>query len=364
MTMSKTMTRTQATWMTVAFGALALAACAVERAPVEGTAHQAIEECPDWACGQNGPLLNGHYFHELSESRAPNHEGFSISGSLMKNGLAYHPSVSGMQLRASSRVHGTLTGQQLIGAYFDIAHDSGKRYRVFINGQSTMQIFAGPMKGSMVPQYILEWIEVTPGAPPDHYHNLCSNPPTGAYRQETLFQQGESTLFFEGTRYNAATKEVLFGDSNWFNLGCAGSALSKLLLTGHTNLTGAATQPQQQTVLKMLTADYCGDGKSFTVAGEPLYWKTQNGYMSFVGQPTSFEARWNADGPVCLDTARLVDSDLQAAKDNFPLAADGTPGVEAAMLAHCPATLPPACNALPANYDFAGAFAVSANPPL
>lgn len=362
-TTSPMMTKTKATWMTAVLGALALAACAVEQAPVEGAVHQALEECPDWACGQNGPLLNGHYFHELAESRAPNLEGFSL-GSMMKNGLPYYMSVSGMQLRGASRINGTLTGAQLVGAYFEILHDSGKRYRVYVNGYSTMQVFAGPMKGATVPQYVLEWIEVTPGAPPDHFHNLCSNPPTGAYRQETLYQHGETTLLFEGTRYNAQSKEVLFGDTNWFNFACAGSALSKLLLTGHTNLTGSATKLEQQTVLKLITADYCGDGKSFTVAGEPLYWKTQNGYMTFVGQPTSFEARWNADGPVCLDTARLVESDLQAAKDNFPIDANGTPGVEAAMLAHCPAKLPPACNALPGNYDFAGAFAVSANPPL
>lgn len=360
----KTMTKSSTMWMTAILGALALSACAVEdAAPSEGTVHQAFEECPDWACGQNGPLLNGHYFHELAESKVPNLEGFSL-GTLVKNGATYFMSVSGTQLRGTSRLYGTLIGAQLVGAYFDIQHDSGKRYRVFINGHSTMQVFAGPMKGASIPQYVLEWIEVTPGAPPDHYHNLCSNPPTGTYRQETLFQQGESTLFFEGTRYDAKNKKVLFGDSNWFNMGCAGSALSKLLLTGHTNLTGAATPAQQQTVLKMLTADYCRTGKSFTVTGEPLYWKTSNGYMAFVGQPTSFEARWDADGPVCLDNPRLVESNLQAAKDNFPDGADGTPGVEVQLLATCQANLPPACNSLPGNYDFAGAYAVSANPPL
>jgi hypothetical protein len=357
------MTRmTWMTWMTMMLGTLALAACALEQAP-ESSTEQSLLSCPDWACGQNGPLLNGHYFHELAESKAPNLEGFSL-GVLVKNGLSYAASVTGMQLRGSSRLHGTLAGSQLVGAYFEISHDSGKRYHVLINGTSTMQIYSGPMTGATIPQYILEWIEVTPGAPPDHYHNLCSNPPTGAYRQETLFQHGESTLFFEGTRYDAQAKDVLFGDSNWFNLGCAGSALSKLLLTGHTSLTGSASQQEQQTALKLLTADYCGDGKSFTVAGEPLYWKTQNGYMAFAGAPASLEGRWGASGPVCLDDPRLVESDLQAAKDNFPADGNGTPGVLVKMMEHCPTKLPPACSALPGNYDFAGSVAVSGNPPL
>ncbi len=344
-------------------GALALAACAVEQAPAEGAVQQAIEECPDWACGQNGPLLNGHYFHELAESRAPNREGFSLaSGLLIKGGVPYQLSVVGTQLRGING--GTLlVGAQLIGAYFDINHSSGKRYRVFINGSSGMQIFAGPKKGTPIQQYKLEWLDISPGAPPAHYQNLCSNPPTGQYRQETLLQDGETTLFFEGNRYSAQYKQVLFGDTNWFNMACAGSALSKLLLTGHSTLTGAASQVQQQTVLKMVTADYCKKGKPFTVQGEPLYWKTSNGYMAFSGAPVSLEARWNADGPICLDYARLLESDLQATQESFPDAGDGTPGVIAKMMATCPEALPPACNALPGAYDFAGAYAVSANPP-
>lgn len=366
----KTMKKMMATSMKTlspalfALGALALAACAVEQAPVEGAVQQAIEECPDWACGQNGPLLNGHYFHELAESKAPNREGFSLaSGLLIKGGVPYQLSVVGTQLRGTNG-GGVIMGPQLVGAYFDIAHSSGKRYRVFINGSSGMQIFSGPQKGAPIHQFKLEWLDISPGAPPAHYQNLCSNPPTGQYRQETLFQNGETTLFFEGNRYDAKSKKVLFGDSNWFNMACAGSALSKLLLTGHANLTGAANQAQQQTALKVVTAAYCKlSGKSFTVQGEPLYWKTSNGYMAFSGAPVSMEARWSADGPICLDYARLLESDLQAAQDNFPDAGDGTPGVLAAMLATCPDTLPPACNALPGAYDFAGAYAVSANPP-
>ncbi len=345
-------------------GALALAACAFEQAPGEGVAQQAIEECPDWACGQNGPLLNGHYFHELSESRASNREGFSLANSLfIKGGSAYQLSVVGSQLRATGPAV-QLIGAQLVGGYFDIVHSSGRRYRVNVTAAYSMQIYSGPKQGATIPQYKLEWQDISPGAPIEHYKNLCSNPPTGVYREETLYQNGETTLFFEGTRYDAKTKTVLFGDTNWFNMACAGSALSKLLLTGHTALTGGATAQQQQTALKLITADYCGTGKSFTVQGEPLYWKTANGYMAFAGVPDTFEARWTSTGPVCLDYARLLETDKAQAQLSFPDAPDGTPGVIAAMIATCPASLPPDCNALPGAYDFAGAYAVSANPPL
>jgi ADYC domain len=357
---------TTTTTLLVSLGAaLAAAACvdpAGGPAAAESTAVQALEECPNFACGQNGPRLNNREFHELSELHTPNREGFSL-GHLIKGAQTYQLAVVGWELRGTS-AGGNLTGSQLTGATFDIDHDTGKRYRVQITSVSTMQIYAGPLKGATIPQYILKWIEVTPGAPPDHYKNLCANPPTGTYRQETLFQHGESTLVFEGNRYDAQTKRVLAGSSSVFNFGCAGHALSKLFLTGHTSLTGSASTAQQQAALKMLTADYCGDGTSFTVAGEPLYWKSSNGYMTFLAQPESLEGRWGPSGPLCIDEYRLLSSDNPLSQVYFPDAADGTPGVEAAVLARCPTKLPPPCNAAPGAYDFAGALTVSANPPL
>jgi hypothetical protein len=332
--------------------------------PNEGTVEQLIEEdpCPNFACGQNGPMLNNRDFHELSDAGLPNREGFTVQP-LVKGGVSYALSVVGWEMRGTDANGNIISGQQLENATFDIAHDTGRRYRVLINDVSTMPIYAGPKKGTMIPQYILKWIDVTPGMPAQHYTNLCARPPTGAYRQETLFQDGESTLVFEGNRYDSVTKRVLFGTSTWFNLGCAGHALSKLLLTGHTNISGSAPLVQQQAMLKAVTADYCGIGLSFTVSGEPLFWKTSNGYATFMSQPATLEARWNENGAVCLGEHRLLLSNNPLKPLYFPDAADGTPGVEVKMDLYCPALrMPPPCNSLPGNYDFAGSTVVTANP--
>jgi hypothetical protein len=330
-----------------------LAACGLELNSVE----QGLSSCPNFACAQNGPSLNNRPFHELAESHAPNQEGFSI-GSMMKAGATYTVRVVGSELRGVSRFS-TLTGNQLVGAFFDVNHDGGKSYRVVITAYATIPIYAGPMKGVLFPIYNFKWIETTAGAPASHYQNLCANPPTGEYREETLFQPGESTLVFEGTRYDAVQKLVSAGDTNWFNLGCAGHALSKLFLTGHTDLTGGSTPPthlEQQTVLKALVADYCKDGTSFTVSGEPLYWKTSNAYMTFQGPPVSFEGRWGPTGPICLDEPRLMISTNPIVPTFFP------DGIEDAIKEHCPGLRPPPCNAIPGVYSFAGAQLVSANP--
>lgn len=342
-------------------GALAAACVSPDEAPATGTATQALESCPNFACGQNGPTLNNRPFHELAESRVPNQEGFAL-GRLVKNGTLYAIQVVGWELRASNRFD-QLTGNELVGASFEISHaQDGKTYRVLIAGYALMQIYAGPLKGTSIPQYVLKWTD--PAAPVTgvFYKNLCANPPKD--RAETLYQDGESTIFFEGNRYDAGKKLVSTGDTNWFNLGCAGHALSKLFLTGHAQLTGGATLLEQQTVLKALVADYCQDGMSFTVPGERLSWKTANQYMLFQDAPVSFEARWNSLGPVCMDEARLIESGNPLAQTYFPDAPDGTSGVIAAMQQHCPSKIPPPCNAAAGAYNFSGSYLVTANPPL
>lgn len=342
--------------------ALALAACVdAQDAPQESVAEQHFEEeCPNFACGQNGPSLSGREFHELSEQHLPNREGFTL-GMLTKGGFSYELRVSGWEMRAYSSL-GTLSGAALKGAFFTVS-GNGRSFRVWIADYLTMSIYAGPLKGTQIPQYVLKWIETTRGAPVAHYVNLCSNPPTGTYREDTLFQRGDTTLVFEGNRYKSQSKEVLPGDGTWFNFGCAGNALAKLLLTGHTSVSGNATLDQQQAVLKMIVADYCGDGQTFTIGGEPLYWRTSNAYMSFLSTPESLEGRWGPQGPICIDDYRLLATTNPLAQQYFPDAADGTPGILAAIAQHCPAKMPPACNAVPGDYGFAGAMAVSANPP-
>jgi hypothetical protein len=344
--------------------ALSIAAC-VSPAQDEGlgSTEQGLVACPNFACAQNAPTLNNRPFHELAESHQANLEGFSL-GTMVKNNAAYAATVVGWELRGSNR-YDQLTGSELVGAYFEILHAAdSKRYRVVIQAYSLMQIYAGPLKGVVIPQYILKWIETTPGAPAMHYQNLCSTPPTD--RRETLFQQGESTIFFESNRYDATSKLVAAGDTNWFNLGCAGHVVSKLFLTGHSTLSSGASPLSllhQQTALKALVADYCGDGTPFTVSGEPLYWKTSNLFMAFQSTPATFEGRWGPTGPVCLDEPRLVKSSNPLAQVFFPDAPDGTPGVIAAMQAHCPTKIPPPCSAAPGVYSFAGAYLVTANPP-
>jgi hypothetical protein len=106
------------------------------------------------------------------------------------------------------------------------------------------------------------------------------------------------------------------------NFACIGTVISKLYLLRHTWASSDAdfqtTVPQRQAMLRMLTADYCGAGKSFTQNGTPIRFSAQHQpsfrkYVPEAGQ--SLEAVWTDQGASCIAKARLdVDyGDLESA---------------------------------------------------
>lgn len=322
-----------------------VAACGLETSTTE----QGLVACPNWACAQNNATLNNRIFHELAEDGTANAEGFQL-GPMVKNGVTFQVKVVGTRLVGSNSAS-TLSGSALVGAYFYIIDANHQAIRVYIKGLMPVPVWAGPKKGTMLESYRLEWTD--PSA--DRIQNLCATPPVEKpLSSELLGQDAEYTMVFEGTRYQAEKKLVLPGDRNWFNIACAGHSLSKLLLTGHQLQTGNASVAQQQAVLKMLVADYCGDGTPFTVGGEPLYWKSADGYMSFFGTPKTLEARWSDKGAVCLGQPRLKVTKLAIAQQTYP-------DIYAAIEAQCPQAMPPQClDTDLANFD--GQLAVSGNP--
>lgn len=331
----------------VAVAALAVftGACEFEVSSVE----QALVACPNWACAQNNPTLNNRNFHELAEDGTANAEGFQL-GPMVKDGVSYRVRVVGTRLTGYSRLN-TISGAALVGAYFYVVDQGQHVLRVNINGIAAVPVWAGPKKGEMLESYRLEWSD--PVA--DRIQNLCSTPPLEKPQgSELLGQKGDYTLVFENARYDAKAKTVLPGDRNWFNIGCAGHALSKLLLTGHHPLTGSAKVIEQQATLKMLVADYCGDGTPFTVGGEPLYWTSSNGYMPFFANPETLEARWNEHGAVCIGQPRLKTTKSTIAQQTFP-------SIDAAIDEQCAATRPPSCDDIDVN-NFDSALVVSGNP--
>jgi hypothetical protein len=202
--------------------------------------------------------------------------------------------------------------------------------------------------------------------------NVCGNVPLPGppdlWWWESMGQRTVDSFVFEGDRFDLATMTTApVADPAWFNIGCAGHTLAKLHLTRNTLASNAAppspspsptpshapTHEERQATLKMLVADYCGDGEPFTVAGQLLVWR--GGLVDYFAPAATLEARWDEHGAVCLDTPRMANPTTQEGADEFPK-------IWAAIEERCDkAKIPPPC-ANPDPDDLAGALRISGNP--
>jgi hypothetical protein len=148
--------------------------------------------------------------------------------------------------------------------------------------------------------------------------HLCG----GTYVEETVKQRADqrfTAVVFEGDHYNR-NHTVSASAPGSFNLACFGTASAKMHLLRHTQAgTALNSRPtsldQRTTMLRAITADYCGDGRSWTADGTPLWWTDQNQRFPLGFQPAfadplpDFSARveavWGGQGRLlCLNEPR------------------------------------------------------------
>jgi len=347
--------------------------------PETQDAHQDIQSCDIFLCGTNSPQIAELGFWELNlpSPRGPglaNNAGFRVVG-FVQNNLLYLPNVSGGKLTATrtSTVAPynttTLSGNALIGGYFYLTNGS-RAFEIMVNEVNPVDSWAQQLGAPHVTleSYRLDWTELV-NQVPGRFQNVCKNQPIRE-PSELLGMVGQNafhTLLFEGDRIDAAKKLDTAIDTSWFNLGCAGSALAKLALTGHTEAAANAntfvtTLPERQAMLKMFAGDYCGDGTPFTVAGQPLNWADDHGTMQLTAlqmqppQPLLLEARWTENGAACLDTPRVDAHPTTLSDQTFG------PDVYDRVLNHCPAQMPPPC--ADSSFGTGGYHLVTATVPL
>jgi hypothetical protein len=98
---------------------------------------------------------------------------------------------------------------------------------------------------------------------------------------------------------------------DWFNIGCAGSALAKLHLNRHTTAGSDSTHQtsllRRQAMLKMYVADVCGNGFASTKQGTPLVWENNTipPWQTLPGAVSAMEGAWGPFGMICMDHHRL-----------------------------------------------------------
>ena len=328
-------------WLVPFLAAVTYAGCALPDDPETevGTVSQEIA-CPSDFCGKNSPTIMNHSFWELSLQHLTNDQGFSFT-TFQKNGLEYTLQVTNGVITGYRRGYPMLAGQALVGSEIGLKWTGGGTYALVITGvvSSPFWASASPTAHPLIETYGMKWQELHGGIK-GPLVDLCGN--DKAY-DALLGMNAHATLVFEGERFNADSKTIIGVDNSYFNFGCAGSALAKMQLTGHTQAAKAygftTSIAERQTMLKMLTADYCGTGKAFTAPGEPLHWADDKGWMQ-VNATDTLEARWNEKGAICLGKPRLVANPNWMWKDP-----SGEPDVQVAIDNECKlangATLPP-----------------------
>lgn len=333
------------------------------------TTTQAIINCPAWICGSNDPEVNifgvgDVAYHELNVNGVPNDEGFSLLG--LKSGpTMYKAVVINGHLRGKKPGFADIFGAGLVGTTLVVKYNKAGVVKIVnysIDDVGTTSLYpAGPGAGE-TPTYTLSYTVQGQMMNPTP---MCSDPTSLVGEYDTLWQDPFTVVLFEGDRWWEGSKTYRGYDTDWFNIGCAGHVLSKLDLTYHSSVTSGASPGkttsvnQRQAMLKMYSADYCGDGTSFTVSGTELGWKNAYAPYYYAIAGLTLEARWNATGPQCLEEPRLTGT-----ADPLALQLFG-PNIDTAINNHCGATRPPKCSDLGQLTDVTlnyGNWIVSANP--
>jgi hypothetical protein len=370
--------------------AMVLAGCSGPSGPSgptspEATAQLVHEDCPRLGCGLNGSWLGKNLpFRDLDlgpdprspEGRHPNQAHLVIESFRKRNGDELGIDVDGDDLVGIERgceprdehLPGTvrrgcrLQDTQLIGTVITLAPDASRKasghpekYFLHIDDVTFTGFWTEPCAFDparrctaldLVPLYTIRFVKEG-GTEKGHLCAPLSRPGEAVQGRVTIFRGDQYSepppgAFrrpgYRGPGYVVASDP----DSTWFNIACEGTAIAKLHLLRHTaasqvGRTGPVVHPQRtttisqrQTLLKMLTADYCGIGFPFTENGhplsyafeqrwEPLFPRTNGSAVAFREiVHASIDALWNQDGAVCLAVPRL--SAVPGRSDTVPRA--------------------------------------------
>jgi hypothetical protein len=334
---------------------LLLTACALPAPELEVADQTLLRGCddPDF-CGTNSGLMTHYGTWEFNVNGVRNGQGLQVLG-LGKGADFYQLVVEGSRIIGLDKSGNVaLQDKDLVGA------------RIYLDRwgrQSAIEIIdAGTIHELVAPEdplgaYVLDWgvvagnplpgpmyagqtiegglvpvlAKVQPVCPePKWIHDsyVGSMPEWDeTYYVMTAFQ----SVVFEGDRFDPETRTVKpYAENEWFNIGCGAHTLAKLRLTRNTINTSPDWR-YVQAALKMLGADYCGTGKSFTFPGEPLVWRDRTA-MSYrnMSSKHDLDARWDENGATCMYSPRL-------GRTNNPDAAAAYPDVWQAIEKECDA---------------------------
>lgn len=259
--------------------------------------------CPIWQCGFNSADMFGASLHELNLDGEANADGLQILGVLPPAELAsagdFQLGVEGDALFLAGPSGDKLEGSAIVGTRLVLGHEGVPGIHIEIAAHQPLDRWA-------------------PGAPAAHTYALVvrdledgsSYDVCGGGLSDPMAQFG---MVLGGETYDRELKLVEPDRPRWFTIACQGSAAAKMAMFGYGPQTSDTTPAQRQATLKMITADYCGDGVSYTKTGVEVHWEDLAGNISVAGDAGGVEAVWGEAGALCLDATRIVGVEVACA---------------------------------------------------
>jgi hypothetical protein len=220
----------------------------------------------------NGVSLNGVSVNGVSLN------GVSLNG-VSLNGVSLNGvSVNGVSLNGVSLNGVSLNGTDFIGAHLWAELDNGAALELRIDDIAALDGDNTDVLGYAV------------SASGDAgWTPLCGTEPDGSVRR---------ALAVPGT-WNQQTGA--WSDTSAFSFACRHASVAKCVELGYKTWLGFSDH--QHACVRMLRADYCGDGTPHTITGTPinLY---DNASVQVDTEAWPVDAEWSADGALCVNQYR------------------------------------------------------------
>jgi hypothetical protein len=259
-----------------------LPACSlVETEAMDGSGEDVGQSSQDLR-GSNGMSLNGMSLNGMSLN------GMSLNG-MSLNGMSLNGmSLNGGVLSGTTSLGEPVSGEDLVGATMVGNLAGGGSLDLRIDDADAMSLPHDDV-----------WAYAVSYRSGETWLPLCGEDASGAILAVPLAGTWDHSA---GT----ATGGSWSSSGGSFTLACRGAALAKCVEFGYEpwkSVSGVSLRDYHQACTRMLRADYCGDGTSWTANGTEINLYDDLG-IQLDAATWHIDAEWSADGALCAENVR------------------------------------------------------------
>ena len=265
--------------------ATVLAGCVLDTDGGEGDDELAVDEATEALLYANGKSLNGTSLNGTSLN-GKSLNGKSLNGVSLNGKSLNGTALSGVALSATnfSGMDGSKAVSSWVGATFTATLSDLSTVAVRIDSKTTL-----PAPNSDISAYGVSYQTTTGWAP------LCGVATTLAIPINGTFNYGSGVV--GGGSFTPS--------STAFTFACRATAIAKCVELGYKpwkTVGGVLLQNHMVACTRMLRADFCGDGKPWTVDGTEINLYDGKGIQAD-GAAWIIEAEWNQNGAIRVNTS-------------------------------------------------------------